>query len=157
MQVTAHNRGPDPATLHVLPTLWFRNTWSWGDMVAKPASPRSTDGAGRRVRASHPELGEWLFTRGRLRELLFCENETNNQRLFGAPTPPRTSRTAINDFVVDGATDAVNPERTGTKVAAQHVLEMAPGESAKIRVRLHRLAPKAATADPLGATFDERR
>src|SRR5215207_406315 len=81
MLVTAHNRGPDTATLHLLPTLWFRNTWSWGDAVAKP----SLEAAGDGVRATHPQLGDWRLSAGETAQLLFCENETNNARLFGAP------------------------------------------------------------------------
>ena len=120
MLVTAHNRGPDAATLHLLPTLWFRNTWSWGDDVAKP----SLDGARRRPSCTrrHPELGDWRCAPTRRPTLLFCENETNNERLFGAPNASPYVKDAINDFVVDGAAGAVNPARTGTKVAAHHVL-----------------------------------
>ena len=86
MVVTAVNRGPEAATLHVLPTLWFRNTWSWGDEVTKPAL-EAVDGAAGRVsaRATHPELGEWTLRADASAQLLFCENETNNARLFGDP------------------------------------------------------------------------
>jgi hypothetical protein len=134
MLVTAHNRGPDAATLHLLPTLWFRNTWSWGDDVARPALSAVEDG----VRASHPELGEWVLQTEAGAELLFCENETNNQRLFGAPNATPYPKDAINDFVVAGAQGAVNPERAGTKAAVHHVLDIAPGQSASVRVRLSR-------------------
>src|SRR3954468_10286284 len=79
MLVTAHNRGPDDATLHLLPTLWFRNTWSWGDNGVKPSL--RADGKG--VLATHPDLGDWRFSADA--DFLFCENETNNERLFGAP------------------------------------------------------------------------
>ena len=79
MLVTAHNRGPEPATLHVLPTLWFRNTWSWGAGGAKP----SLSAAGDAVRASHAELGDWTLFVDPSAELLFCENETNAERLWG--------------------------------------------------------------------------
>ena len=137
MLVTAHNRGPDAATLHLLPTLWFRNTWSWGGEASKPtltAADRER-GAGA-VRASHPDLGDWWLRADSSAELLFCENETNNQRLFGTPNISPHVKDAINDFVVHGDEDAVNPARTGTKVAAHHVLEIAAGDSASIRVRL---------------------
>src|SRR4051812_27804061 len=134
MLVTAHNRGPDTATLHLLPTLWFRNTWSWGDEVARPVLSAVEGG----VRAAHPELGEWVLQAGAGAGLLFCENETNNQRLFGTPNATPYPKDAINDFVVAGAQGAVNPERTGTKAAVHHVLEIAPGCSASVRVRLSR-------------------
>ena len=80
------------------------------------------------MRAVHPELGEWLL-RAEPAELLFCENETNNERLFGAPNASPYVKDAINDFVVGDDADAVNPERTGTKVAAHHVLTIAPGRA----------------------------
>ena len=142
MLVTAHNRGPDPATLHLLPTLWFRNTWSWGDAVAKPTIA-ALDGARglATARASHDDLGEWVFCADASATLLFCENETNNRRLFGTASASPYVKDGINDFVVDGIAGAVNPERTGTKVAAHHVLELAPGQSAQVRVRLTATAP----------------
>ena len=137
MLVTAHNRGPDTATLHLLPTLWFRNTWSWGGEVSKPTL-KAVDGERgvTAARASHPDLGDWCLRADASAELLFCENETNNERLFGAPNASPYVKDAINDFVVHGAEDAVDPARIGTKVAAHHVLEVAAGDSASIRVRL---------------------
>jgi hypothetical protein len=149
MLVTAHNRGPDAATLHLLPTLWFRNTWSWGDPVAKPSL--RAEGAG--VRASHPELGEWRLAVEGSAELLFCENETNSLRLFGTPNASPHPKDAIDDHVVGGAPDAVNPERTGTKCAVHHVLEIPAGGSASVRVRLTGAA-NAGAPDALGADFD---
>ncbi len=160
MLVTAYNRGPDPAALHLLPTLWFRNTWSWGDDVPKPTL--SVVDAGT-VSASHHELGKWLLRADSSEELLFCENETNNQRLFGAPNASPYVKDGINDYVVGGAQGAVNPERTGTKVAALHVLEIEPGQSAQIRLRLTATASAAgsdgaardgAAAGLLGTGFD---
>ncbi len=159
MSVTAHNRGPDRATLHLLPTLWFRNTWSWGDDTPKP-SITAVDGAddSTSARAAHPELGDWMLTADASARLLFCDNETNNERLFGAPNTSPHPKDAINDFVVGGNADAVNPERTGTKVAAHHLLELGPGQSATIR--LHLTGPETAASagedpgNPLGAAFD---
>ncbi len=159
MQVTAHNRGPDAATLHLLPTLWFRNTWSWGDEVVKPMLTASEGGRGiAAARASHPELGDWSLYADGSAELLFCENETNNERLFGVPNGSPHVKDAINDYVVHGADDAVNPARTGTKMAAHHVLEVAGGESAAIRVRLSACGTtksgSPSKANPLGSSFD---
>jgi hypothetical protein len=157
MLVTAHNRGREAATLHLLPTLWFRNTWSWGDDAPKPhlaAEAESADVA--TVRASHAELGEWRLRADTSAELLFCENETNNQRLFGAPNASPYVKDGINDHVVGGNADAVNPERTGTKLAAHHVLQIGAGESASIRVRLTAQPRDGATpGEPLGADFDQ--
>jgi Mannosylglycerate hydrolase MGH1-like glycoside hydrolase domain len=156
MLVTAHNRGPEAATLHLLPTLWFRNTWAWGDDVAKPAIDAVEDVTGvAAARARHPELGEWLLRADAGAELLFCDNETNNQRLFGAPNASAHPKDAINDYVVAGARDTVNPDRTGTKVAAHHVLEIAPGQSASIRLRLTGPAGEdKLPGDALGAPLD---
>ena len=131
MLVTAHNRGPEPATLHLLPTLWFRNTWASGG--ARPSLSADDDG----VRASHPDLGELTLRAGG--ELLFCENDTSD----GATPHPKD---AIGAFVVHGDEDAVNPARTGTKVAAHHVLEIPAGGSESIRVRL--------SASPANEDFD---
>ena len=104
MLITATNRGPERATLHLLPTLWFRNTWSWGDEAPKPALA-AVEGTGelQTARASHHELGDWLFCADGSARLLFCENETNNQRLFGTPNASPFVKDGINDFVVDGA------------------------------------------------------
>ncbi len=127
MLVTAANRGPVPATLHLLPTLWFRNTWSWGDGTPKPSIAAADGGA----LATHPELGEWRLETGA--PLLFCDNETNNQRLFGAPNASPHPKDAIHDFVIAGAEPTAT---SGTKCAAHHVLEIPAGGSAEIRVRL---------------------
>ena len=153
MLITAYNRGPESATLHLLPTLWFRNTWSWGDGIPKPEIAALDDGS---ARAAHHELGEWRFCVDESAQLLFCENETNNQRLFGAPNATPYVKDGVNDFVVAGRSDAVNPERKGTKMAAQHVLELAPGESTTVRLRL--VGPGAPQngqrGKPLRASFD---
>ena len=159
MLVTAHNRGPDPAPLHLLPTLWFRNTWSWGDETPKPSLAAVEDGGEMAtVRASHAELGDWLLRGDASAQLLFCENETNNQWLFGVPNASPYVKDGINEFVVAGAAGAVNPERTGTKVAAHHVLQIAPGDSVSIRLRLTAASANQATrtsgAKALGAEFD---
>src|ERR1700729_4318345 len=151
MLVTAHNRGPDPATLHLLPTLWFRNTWSWGSEVTKPTLAAADDAGGlASAIASHAELGNWRLSVDASASLLFCENETNNQRLFGAPNASAYAKDGINDFVVGGAEGAVNPDGTGTKLAAHHVLEVAPGASASIRLRLTAVAD-GASKPPSGA------
>ena len=157
MLVTAHNRGPDAATLHVLPTLWFRNTWSWGDTVAKPSLRVVDAGTGiAAAQATHPELGEWLLRVDASATLLFCENETNNERLFGVPNASPYPKDAVNGYIVDGHADAVNPHGSGTKVAAHHVLNVAPGSSISVRVRLTASRPgdsAVPSADPLGVNF----
>jgi hypothetical protein len=152
VQITAVNRGPAAAELHVLPTLWFRNDWaSW---MARP-SPRPTleqvqgPAGTSAVAASHPVLGAYyLYGEGDV-PLLFTENETNNARLF--PEYPNSSpyvKDGINDYIVQGRKDAVNPERRGTKVAAYYRLGVGPGQSARMRLRLTDQAPGGRRARP---------
>src|SRR6185312_9304879 len=151
--------GPDPARLHLLPTLWFRNTWSWGDEPERP-SLRAAEGPRglRRAAVEHPELGEWdLWTQGSA-TLLFCENETNNHRLFGVPNATAYVKDGINDYVVGGDHAAVNPHQAGTKVAVQHVLELDGGEASATRMRLtarpEALTPRPSAGRLLGQGFD---
>jgi hypothetical protein len=134
IQITVANRGPEAATLHLLPTLWFRNTWSW-DGGGKRAVLRQT-GPGA-ISSSHPELGERLLSCEGLVELLFTENETNTERLFGKPNRSPFVKDGIGDCVVHSHRDAVNPERTGTKAAAHYEFVVGAGESRTIRLRLH--------------------
>jgi hypothetical protein len=158
VEVTVHNRGPEAATLHLLPTLWFRNTWSWGTGGEKPLLEHAaTAGGAATVRASHPELGEWSLRCEESAELLFCENETNNERLFNAVNVAEYVKDGINDYVVAGDTGAVNPAHVGTKVAALHRLELEPGASARTRVRLASASAGPSSqrpGRPLGAGFD---
>jgi hypothetical protein len=148
IQISAINRGPDPATLHVLPTLWFRNTWTWWPNTPKPSLKQVSDEkAVKTVAASHADLGErYLYCEGDV-PLLFTENETNNVRLFGTPNASRFVKDGINNYVVHGDHHSVNPERTGTKCAAHYELSIGAGRTATIRLRLSDLAP-AAFSDP---------
>ncbi|WP_020137140.1 MGH1-like glycoside hydrolase domain-containing protein [Streptomyces sp. 351MFTsu5.1] len=131
IEITAHNRGPDEAVLHLLPTLWFRHTWSWAGGTAVPGL-RATEEA---IRADHEELGaRWLYHQDG--ETLFTDNETDNERVFGSPNTTPYVKNGIDRYVVHGATDAVNPARTGTKAAVHHVLTIPAGDSARIRLRL---------------------
>jgi hypothetical protein len=111
MLVTAHNCGPDAAILHILPQLWFRNTWSWGYPGAKPVISRIDEGG---VLARHPELGDYFLYAEAGPALLFCENETNTLRLFGAPAPG-SFKDAIHDYVAggDSGTPPCTPGRLG--------------------------------------------
>ena len=145
IQITARNRAPEAARLQVLPTLWFRNTWSWKEGTPKP-SLRAADGA---IHASHPELGEvTLFCDG-APELLFTENESNAQRLWGQPNASPWVKDAFHRYVVSGDASAVNPAKTGTKAAARYVLDVPAGGSAAIRLRLSAAAP----VEPFGKDF----
>ena len=150
MAVRVTNAGPDAATLHVLPTAWFRNTWSWDPEEPKPVL--AADSADR-VRIEHPFLGTLELTGDAgpaPPELLFCENETNAARLFGAPPVTPYPKDGINDHVVSGAA-TVNPARTGTKCAFWYQASVPAGGSAEFRLRLR---PGDGAAADLGSGFD---
>jgi hypothetical protein len=143
IKITVHNRGPEAASLQVLPTLWFRNTWSWLKDVARPVL-KEVDGlpGGRVVEALHRQLGErYLYCPGDP-TLLFTENETNNERLFGFPNRTPYVKDGINDAIVHGHAAAVNPERTGTKVSADYEVTVGAGESKVVRLRLSNKPPQ---------------
>jgi hypothetical protein len=144
IQISVFNRGPELAALEVLPTLWFRNTWAWEPDMPKPALKQVSDKDGARsVVASHDELGDrYLYWEGDA-PLLFTENETNNERVFGTRNASPYVKDGINNFVVNGKEDAVNPQQTGTKVAAHYRLSVGAGENATIRLRLSDLPPAA--------------
>ena len=133
IRITVCNRGPEAARIRLLPTLWFRNTWSWGEEVPRPLLRE----AGRTViRASHPELGDsYLYCEG-APELLFTENESNAQRLWGQQNPTPYVKDAFHSYVVSGNNGAVNPARVGTKAAALYTLDVPAGGSRTVRLRL---------------------
>ena len=148
IQISVSNRGPEPATLHVLPTLWFRNTWTWWPDTPKPSLKQLSGPKGSQtVAASHAEYGEhYLYCEGDA-PLLFTENETNNARIFGTANASPYVKDGINNYVVNGTQDFVNPEKTGTKSAAHYQLQVGAGQTATIRLRLSDAAP-AAMGDP---------
>jgi hypothetical protein len=143
VKITAANRGPDPAELHLLPTLWFRNDWaSWiaesNQAAEKPnlRQIKTTPGISA-AEATHSLLGEFVFSCEGEVPLLFTENTTNNERLFSPQkNESRYVKDGINDCVVQGKQDSVNPEESGTKVAAHYRVTIAPGQSATVRLRL---------------------
>jgi hypothetical protein len=141
IRITVHNRGPEAARVRVLPTLWFRNTWSWGDGDEKPSLREAGPGT---VQATHHELGEyWLHCDG-AKELIFTENESNTQRLWGQPNASLHVKDAFHEYIISGRSDAVNPAKTGTKAAAHYELEVPAGGSQTVRLRL--TAPAAKNA-----------
>jgi hypothetical protein len=154
IQISISNRGPESATVHVLPTLLFRNTWTWWPDTVKPSLKK----AGSKkdaviIAASHDQLGDrYLYCEGNT-ELLFTENETNNERIFGTPNASPFVKDGINNHVVNGKKDVVNPQGTGTKAAAHYSITVGAGQTAKIRLRLTDLAPTT-VSDPF-AGFDE--
>ncbi|MGW7071012.1 MGH1-like glycoside hydrolase domain-containing protein [Streptomyces sp. NPDC054855] len=138
MRITVDNRGPEEASLHVLPTLWFRNTWSWGEQHDERGGPRlrAVEGPHPTIRADHPELGSYDLRCADGVPLLFTENETDNERCFGSPNASPYVKNAIGRYVVDGEESAVNPAREGTKAAAHHTLDVPAGGSRTLRLRL---------------------
>jgi hypothetical protein len=135
MRITVANRGPETAAVHLLPTLWFRNTWQWWPTTGKPrlAAAPAIDGVSV-VTASHPELGaRWLYCDG-APPLLFTENATNTERLGGTPSESPYVKDAFDAFVVHGKADAVNPAQVGTKAAAHYRLEVGGGQSVTVRL-----------------------
>lgn len=176
MQITVTNRGPQTAELHLLPTLWFRNTWAWDSESPKPNLKASlTSGDISIIETSHPDLGkqwfycqptdtrwhdlepagQWVDSSGDqagIPGLLFTENETNKEKLFGVENPSPYVKDAFHRYVVDGEKSAVNPDQTGTKSAVHYPLKIAPGETQQVRLRL---ADNPMLNDPLGSQFEE--
>ena len=134
-RITVVNRGPEAATIHVLPQLWYRNTWSWDPEVSRPVISASGNAG---MRTSHPDLGErWMWATtsdGSPAELLFCDNDTNNDKLFGSANEVAHPKDGISDYVVSGIADAVSKE-SGSKVAAHAQKTLGPGESFSVTVR----------------------
>src|SRR5215472_1492564 len=136
IRITAHNRGPEAAELAILPTVWFRNTWSWDANAKRPVMMKEAADDGAMIRIEEPTYGKrWLACDG-TPELLFTENESNNQKLFGVPNRTPYVKDGINNYVVRGEAWAVNPEQTGTKAAARYRMRMEAGGSITLRLRL---------------------
>jgi Glycosyl hydrolase family 63 C-terminal domain len=132
IKITATNRGSEAAPLRLLPTIWFRNTWSWAHDAERPDMRRIPGG----IELDHPTLGRrWLYCDG-TPEILFTENETNYKRLYGVENHCACVKDGINDYIVDGKKDAVAPMPMGTKAAAHYKLQVPPGGSVIIRLRL---------------------
>jgi hypothetical protein len=152
IRITVANRGPETAAIHVLPTLWFRNMWSWGceheGCTLKPQIKQTRASA---LLASHATLGNFNFQIETAAEFLFTENETNDERLFASPNASHFVKDAFHEFVISGKADAVNPQKTGTKAAPHYRLEIPAGQSATLRLRLS--AEKSTPQNPF-ADFD---
>jgi len=146
VRISVYNRGPEPAKIHVLPTLWFRNTWSCEKDGIKP-SLREQEGT---VLASHPKMGERALYCEGTPELLFTENESNAGRLWGQTNPSPFVKDAFHEFVISGKRDAVNSSQVGTKAAAHYELEIPAGGRRVVRLRLSKPSP----ADPF-VTFEQ--
>ncbi len=160
IQIEVINRGPESAPLHLLPTLWFRNTWAWGDGSDKPRLRQGTaDGfpGVAVVEAAHPELGNyWFYAEGsgvaeEPLPLYFTDNDTNAKALFGADNPSPYVKDGIHNRVIHGQTAAVNGEGIGTKVSPHYPLVLGPGERQTVRLRLTHGDP---LEHPFGPDFD---
>ena len=135
IRITVVNCGPEPANLRVLPTIWFRNTWSWAKSDARPELSQSGMTVNPAIELNHRyQATRWLYCEGGP-ELLFTENETNYQRLFGMRSSNWYAKDGINDYVVDGAKEAVNPGHIGTKATAHYPCKIQPGGMQVIRLR----------------------
>ncbi|MEL7071146.1 MAG: glucosidase [Cyanobacteria bacterium J06581_3] len=182
IKISVTNRGPDTAELHLLPTLWFRNTWSWDDSPKPTLSAGQSTEAAYVIEAQHPELAntrlycqraqsvgaksshdsQWISLAGDQGEsshsnaLLFTENETNKERLYNTPNPSPYVKDAFHRYVINGETDSVNPAQTGTKSAVHYHLSIAPGETQAVKLCLSS-NPKQEDSSPnaLGDIFDQ--
>jgi hypothetical protein len=153
IRITVTNRGPDPAPLHLLPTLWCRNTWSWEAGATRPRLRRAPEASGAScVLVEHPDLGGAyrLYADG-APELLFTENDTNHRRLYGVETNSPFVKDAFHEAVVRGASAAVNPAQEGTKAAGRYRMLLGPGERAVVRLRL---TDGELRGSPFGTRFD---
>jgi len=154
IRIDAINRGPDAALLHLLPTVWFRNTWSWGLDERKPKLRRDASAEVAAIRLDHYYYGSrWLYCESNPK-LLFSENETNNRRLFNAENASPYVKDAFNDFLVTGNQTVINPAEHGSKAAAHYVSTVRAGESMSVRLRLSPVAPSSGQI--LNGTFDQQ-
>src|SRR5215510_15077048 len=158
IKISVHNRGPETAELHVLPTLWFRNRWSWASNVERPVLSQ-VGASGGVIKAVDPDMGERYFYCEGDATLLFTENETNTERIFRVPNRSPYVKDSINNYLVNGQRDAVNPDKKGTKASAHYHLSVGPGGCQVVRLRLSEVAPTALTptngASPFGKGFEE--
>jgi hypothetical protein len=162
IRIEISNRGPEAAHLSLLPTIWFRNTWSWDPDSERPGLHRSDDrNDASVVELEHFHYGHrWLLCDGRP-ELLFTENETNAERLYGSRNASPYVKDGINDYVVRGRREAVNPNLRGTKAAAHYPLSLGPGETARVGLRFTNIEPSVgeglSKAEVVDSVFEKRR
>ena len=149
MRVTIANRGPDAASLHVLPQLWARNIWDWTARPDVPEIRALPDGG---ASATHPEMPEMRLDIGQDATLLFCDNETNRRRIYDEPDAPGPFKDGINDYLIHGQTDAVRADAWGTKCAAHHEVTVPAGEERVLRLRFR---PSGNAAIPAFVDFDD--
>src|SRR6476661_3751653 len=136
VRATATNRGSAQATLHLLPTIWFRNTWSWGRDNRKPVLQEAAPNV---IETVHHELGNYLLHCEKADAVLFTENESNFERLWAVPNPALFVKDSINDAIIQNRLELVNPNKIGTKASARYRFTIEPNESQTIRLRLTRM------------------
>jgi hypothetical protein len=160
IKITVFNRGPEDASLHILPTLWCRNLWSWGGITRKPSlGLLKGTASSSAIKVEHSELGNYnLYCEGNP-DLLFTENETNTERIFGTPNLSPYVKDSINNCLVQGRREYVNSENKGTKAAADYFVTIRPGESKVVRLRLANNNVKVDTSfgDAFDTIFSSRR
>jgi hypothetical protein len=149
IRIQAFNRGPEEATLDLLPTIWFRNTWSWG-LGTRRQRLREVEGesGARSIDVESEYYGKLTLTCEGVPELLFTENESNARRLWGSENDSAYVKDGIGDYVIRGVKDAVHPERKGSKASARYTLKIPSGQSATVRLRCPTARPPAAPSVP---------
>src|SRR5256885_3621114 len=155
VKITVVNRGPEAASLQLLPTVWFRNTWVWGRDEQRPGLRKFQSLKHATIELDHYYYGQRLLFCEGAPELLFTENETNNQRLFNAKNSAPFVKDGINDYIVHGAKDAINPAQVGTKAAAHYQLNIAAGETATVRLRFTQAGALLTGERPFGKQFEQ--
>jgi len=151
IEINVTNRGPEAATLHLLPTLWFRNTWSWQSQETKPELEIQEDVNNfHTIKITHAELKEWWFYSEKAHEVLFTENETNQQKLYGVPSNSPYTKDAFHEYLIHGNHKAINPGFRGTKAAPHYILQINSGKTSTVKMRLSKIKM---TSDPLGKIF----
>jgi hypothetical protein len=164
IRITAVNRGTEPAPLHLLPTLWFRNTWSWGRTGEDYADrPRIIRTDARTLAADHESLGRFFLAigeeaNGRVPPVLFTENETNAARIFGTQSPQGSTKDAFHDYLVHSRSESVHAEPCGTKAAVHYFHQVLPGATFQIQLRLYSEdeAPNSGFGEGFNQIFSRR-
>ncbi len=157
IRISVSNRGPEAAPIQVLPTLWFRNSWSWGRDDRRPSITAAKDPPMSKLKRSiarHWALGEYVLYCADADELLFTENQTNNERIYGCPSPSPYVKDAFHEYVVHGKRDAVNPAASGTKAAARYARTVEAGKTVTLELRLAVATDEHLLEDPF-ADFDD--
>ncbi len=155
IQIHTINRGPEPADLHLIPTLWFRNTWAWQKTALKPEiklSTNSSQDAPKTLQITHPILGEMWFYSEKAHEILFTDNETNKEKLFQVPNDSPFTKDAFHEYLIHGNKKAINSANQGNKAAAHYLISLPPSGESTIRLRLSK---KPLPSDPFGKIFSD--